>query len=65
MTRFAGVTKPAAARGPATAPIIPGVAILVRLGLPEDASGSVSDKVEEFEGFAGPGAAEVVVGDLV
>ena len=34
-------------------------------GLPEDASGSVSDKAEEFAGFAESGAAEVVVGDLV
>ena len=30
VTRFTGVTKPAAAKGPVTAPIIPGVAILVR-----------------------------------
>ena len=41
---FTGVTKLAAAEGPETSPIIPGVAILARPGLPEDARGSVSDK---------------------
>ena len=33
MERFAGVTKPAAVKGPVTAPIIPGVAILARPGI--------------------------------
>lgn len=30
---FTGVTKPAVAKGPVTVPIVPGVAILVRLGI--------------------------------
>lgn len=30
---FARVTKPAVAKGPATAPIIPGVPVLARLGI--------------------------------
>ena len=33
VARFAGLTKPAVAKGPATAPIIPGVLILARLGI--------------------------------
>ena len=33
MARFTGVTKPAATKGPATAPIVPGVAILARPGV--------------------------------
>ena len=63
MARFTGVTKPAAAKGPETAPIIPGVANywLDRL-LPEDARCSVSDKAGEVEE---PEAAGVVAGDLV
>ena len=33
VARFTGVAKPAAVKGPATAPIIPGVAILARPGI--------------------------------
>ena len=33
VARFTGVTKPAAAKGPATAPSIPGVAKLARPGV--------------------------------
>ena len=62
MARFTGVTKQAATKGPATAPIVPGVAILARPGVPEDPRGSVSDEAEEVEE---PEAAEVVTGDLV
>ena len=62
MACFTGVTKLVVAKGPATAPIIPGVAILARPGLLEDARVSVSDKAGEVEE---PEAAVVVAEDLV
>ena len=66
MAPFRRVKKPGAAKGPATVPIIPGVAILpeywLHWQLPEDAGDSISDKAEEAEE---PEAAEVVTGDLV
>ena len=66
MAPFRKVKKPGAANGPATVPIIPGVAILPEYWLdwqlPEDVGDSISVKAEEVEE---PEAAEVVTRDLV